>query len=56
MTWQKMKPIVKLVTAIYQTGKKLSLKAMALLEERFEREVGLEKWFVQIRPLTPQNP
>lgn len=29
---------------------------MALLEERFEREKGLEKWFVQIRPHAPQNP
>jgi hypothetical protein len=56
MTWQKIKPTVKLVTATYETGKKLSLKAMTLLEERFEREEGLEKWFVQIRPLTPQNP
>jgi len=56
MTWQKMEPTVKLVTGMYETGKKLSLKAMALLEERFEREKGLEKWFVQIRPLTLQNP
>ena len=56
MTWQKMEPTVKLVTGIYETGKKLSLKAMDLLEERFEREKGLEKWFVQIRPLTLQNP
>jgi hypothetical protein len=56
MTWQKIEPTVKLVTGIYETGKKLSLKAMALLEERFEREKGLEKWFVQIRPLMLQNP
>jgi hypothetical protein len=56
MTWQKMEPTVMLVTGIYETGKKLSLKAMTLLEERFEREEGLEKWFVQIRPLTPQTP
>ena len=56
MTWQKMEPTVKLVTGIYETGKKLSLKAMDLLEERFEREKGLEKWFVQIRPHAPQNP
>lgn len=56
MTWQKIEPTVKLVTGVYETGKKLSLKAMALLEERFEREEGLEKWFVQIYPLTPQNP
>jgi len=56
MTWQKIEPTVKLITAIYETGKKLSLKAMTLLEERFEREEGLEKWFVQIRPLAPQNP
>ena len=56
MTWQKIEPTVKLVTAIYETGKKLSLKAMTLLEKRFEREEGLEKWFVQIRPLATRNP
>ena len=56
MTWQKIAPRVKLVAGIYQTGKKLSQKAMALLEKRFEREEGLEKWFVQIPPLTPQIP
>jgi hypothetical protein len=43
MTWQKLKPTVKLVTGIYQTGRKRSLKAMALLEDRFEREEELEK-------------
>jgi hypothetical protein len=24
--------------------------------KQIEREEGFEKWFVQIRPLTPQNP
>jgi hypothetical protein len=56
MTWHKQGPIVKLVEEVYQTGKRLSQKAMALLEERFEREEGLEKWFVQIPPLSPQTP
>ena len=56
MTWQKRNPIVKLVTDIYETGKKLNQKAMASLEKRFEREEGLEKWFVQISPLSSQIP
>jgi len=55
MSWQKRKPIVTLVSGLYETGKKLSQKAMALLEKRFERENGLEKWFVQISPLPFQT-
>ena len=55
MSWQKRKPIVTLVSGLYETGKKLSQKAMALLEKRFERENGLEKWFVQISPLPSQT-
>ncbi len=55
MTWQEKSPVVKIVQKIYETEKKLSQKAMSLLEERFEREEKLGKWFVQIPPLAPQN-
>lgn len=55
MTWQGQSPLVQTVTKIYETGKKLTQKAMELLEERFERERGLEKWFVAIRPRTLAN-
>lgn len=51
MRWNGQSPVVKLVEAVYETGKKLSQQAMSLLEQRFEREKGLEKWFVKIRPL-----
>lgn len=55
MTWRGRPPLVQTVTKIYETGKKLTQKAMALLEKRFEREEGLEKWFVTIRPCTCAN-
>jgi Rhodopirellula transposase DDE domain len=41
-------PVVKLVTQIYQTGVKLTQKAMTELEKQFQRLPGLEKWFVEI--------
>lgn len=55
MTWQEKSPTVKIVEKIYATGKKLSQKAMSLLEKRFEREENLRKWFVHITPIDPQN-
>lgn len=42
-------PVVKLVTQTYQTGMKLTQKAMAKLEKQFQRLPGLEKWFVKIQ-------
>ena len=56
LTWQQKSPTVKLVKKMYESGKKLNQKAMSLLEERFEREEELGKWFVQIPPIIPQNP
>ncbi|MDJ0572046.1 MAG: hypothetical protein QNJ53_23780 [Pleurocapsa sp. MO_192.B19] len=41
-------PVVKLVTQVYQTGVKLTQKAMAELEKQFQRLPGLDKWFVEI--------
>lgn len=51
MTYKGVAPVVKLVEKVYETGVKLTQKAMARLEERFSRLPGLEKWFVLIRPL-----
>jgi hypothetical protein len=51
LNWKQSKPVVHLVKTLYQTGIKLSQKAMNLLEKRFERLDGLGKWFVTIRPL-----
>jgi len=55
MTWKDRTPVVKLVDGVYATGKKLSQKAMSVLEQRFEREAELGKWFVKITPLVPKS-
>lgn len=48
MTWKGKHPVVKLVTKTYQTGVKLTAKAMKGLETQFQRLPALEKWFVDI--------
>ncbi len=50
-TWRSHQPVVTQIDRIYETGVKLSQKAMAQLEKRFERLAGLEKWFVTISPI-----
>lgn len=50
MTYNGVYPVVDIVETTYQTGVKLTKKAMDELEKRFERLPGLEKWFVCIRP------
>jgi hypothetical protein len=52
MTYNGVRPVVDVVTTTYHTGVKLSQKAMAKLEERFDRLPGLEKYFVRIAPLS----
>lgn len=51
LSWKQQKPVVRVVKQVYQTGVKLTQKAMEQLEKRFERLQGLGKWFVIIRPL-----
>jgi hypothetical protein len=51
MTWNGQHPVVQLVEKTYQTGVKLTQKAMAELEKRLERLPNLEKWFVRITPI-----
>ena len=49
--WAGKQAIVKVWNKVYETGKKLSKKAMELHEiamERLNDEIG--KWFVTIRP------
>lgn len=53
MTWNRQHPVVTLVQKVYPKGVRLALKDMTLLEQRFERLPGLEKYFVFIRPLHP---
>lgn len=55
MTWKGKHPTVELITQTYQTGVRLSQKAMAALEAQVDRLSGLEKWFVEIRPNGIEN-
>jgi transposase len=48
MTWKGKHPVVELVTTTYQTGVKLTEKAMQALETQFQRLPHLDKWFVDI--------
>ena len=50
MRWKGQQAMVQLVERVYQTGVCLSPKAMTVLEGRFERLAGLERWFVRIEP------
>lgn len=50
MTWNKLYPVVTLVHQLYHKGVRLTQQAMTLLEQRFHRLPGLEKYFVLIQP------
>jgi hypothetical protein len=53
LIWKGVPPrVVKLVGKVYSTGVRLTPPAMSLLEQRFERLPGLEKWFVRISPVS----
>ena len=51
MTWKGRHPVVQWITQTYQTGVRLTQKAMAHLEKRLVRLPHLPKWFVHIPPL-----
>jgi len=53
MTFRGLHPLVKHFHKPYPTGVKLTQTQMALLELRFERLVGLAKWFIRIPPFQP---
>lgn len=53
MTWRGVHPTVHHVHRLYNTGVRLSQKAMRQLEQRFVRLQGLEKYFVTIQPVPP---
>jgi hypothetical protein len=50
MTWKGRHPIVTLVTRVYETGVKLTKRAMAAYEKVITRMSGLENYFVEISP------
>jgi hypothetical protein len=50
MTWRGVHPVVMAATRLYRTGVTLSQDAMALLEQRLDRDPVLGKWFLSIKP------
>jgi transposase len=52
MTWRGVHPVVMAATQLYRTGVTLSQQAMALLEQRLDRDPVLGKWFLSIKPKT----
>lgn len=55
MTYKRIHPVVKELSKTYTTGVKLTQKAMAKLEQRFERWPDLEKYFVRIPCVPPST-
>ncbi len=53
MTWKGKHPLVTLVTTTYQTGVKLTKKAMKVVETQLQRLPPLGKWFVDIVSPSP---
>ena len=53
MTWKGKAPVVRLLTATYHTGVRLTKRAMAQVETHIKRLVGLERWFVDISCTPP---
>jgi Rhodopirellula transposase DDE domain len=51
MLWKGSHPVVELVTTLYQTGVKLTQKAMKVLETSLKRLPLLDKWFMDIEGL-----
>jgi len=52
MTWKGQRPTVTLVSTVYQTGIALTKEAMALVEAHLTRLPHLEKWFLDINPVS----
>ena len=48
MKWKGSHPTVKLITATYQTGVKLTKREMKEVENQIQRLPELGKWFVDI--------
>ncbi len=50
LTFKGKQPTVNLVTQTYNTGVKLTQKAITVLEKTLYRLPGLEEWFVEMAP------
>ena len=52
MTYAGVKPVVKLVRRVYQSGVKVAKCDMGKIESILQRKAGLGKWFMRITPET----
>lgn len=50
MKWKDKHPVVRTVTEVYETGKKLSKQVMNLYESMIQRDEQIGKWFITILP------
>jgi hypothetical protein len=50
MTYRGIKPTVRKVAKAYRAGVSVAKKAMRDIEQRLSRKVGLEPWFITIKP------
>jgi len=50
MIWKGKHPVVSVVEQVYETGKKLSKKAMDAYEKLMDRDAAIGKWFVTLTP------
>ena len=48
MTWNKISPVVHLLTDVYKTGKKLTEEEMKIYDAKIKRNEKLSKWDVMI--------
>ncbi len=53
MTWKGKHPVVSLMTNTYQTGVRLTKRAMVQVSMHIQRLQGLERWFVDISSTAP---
>ena len=53
MTWKGKHPVVSLMTNTYQTGVRLTKRAMVQVNMHIQRLQGLERWFVDISSTAP---
>ncbi len=52
MTYAGVKPVVKLIRKVYQSGVKVAKCDMGKIESSLQRKSGLGKWFIRITPET----
>ena len=53
MTWKGTQPVVRLLDRVYQTGVRLTGRALKSYQERLQRSEALRKWSVSIQPQPP---